>query len=80
MNEPVWITEEQLVECLDDALDQEGDIKIGYLTFSRSQILKELDPIAYGFSLGDYADMIAQDGEFVKGYTEPKDYGYEDLP
>lgn len=80
MPEPVWITEEQLLESFDDAIDQEGEVKIGYLTFSRSQILKELDPIAYDLSVGEYADMLAQDGEFVKDYTEPKDYGFEDLP
>lgn len=78
--EPEWITEEQLIECFDDALDQHEEIKVGYLTFYPSQVLKECDPIAYKLGLGDYADMIAQDGTFVEGWTDPKDYGYEDLP
>lgn len=34
-------------EIVDEILDSEGDIKIAGITFSRSYILKELDPIAY---------------------------------
>lgn len=42
------ITEEQY----DEMLDEQGDIHIGSLTYSPSQVLKEVDPIAYrcGFS------------------------------
>lgn len=43
------ITEEQY----DEMLDEEGPIHIGSLKFDRSQILKELDPIAYNCGLSD---------------------------
>jgi len=73
-----WISEDELEESFDDALDQQGEIKIGSLTFYPSQVLRKCDPIAYNIGLDEYADIIAQDGTFVEGYTEPKDYGYEE--
>ena len=36
-----------ILEMVDEMLDMEGDIKIGGITFSRSYILRKLDPIAY---------------------------------
>lgn len=38
---------EAIIEMIDEMLDCEGDVIIGNLTFSRSQIVKRLDPIAY---------------------------------
>ena len=38
---------EMIIEMVDEMLDCEGDVVIGNLTFSRSQIVKRLDPIAY---------------------------------
>lgn len=36
-----------VTEMVDELLDSEGEVKIGNLTYSRSQILKNVDPIAY---------------------------------
>jgi hypothetical protein len=38
---------EAIIEMIDEMLDCEGDVVIGNLTFSRSQIVKRLDPVAY---------------------------------
>ena len=38
---------EAIIEMIDEMLDCEGDVVIGNLTFSRSEIVKRLDPIAY---------------------------------
>jgi len=38
---------EMIIEMIDEMLDCEGDVIIGNLTFSRSQIVKRLDPVAY---------------------------------
>jgi len=38
---------ETIIEMVDEMLDCEGDVIIGNLTFSRSQIVKRLDPVAY---------------------------------
>jgi polyhydroxyalkanoate synthesis regulator phasin len=52
---------EMLEEMVDELLDMEGDVVIGNLTFSRSQIVKELDPIAYREMLNDMADSHIED-------------------
>jgi len=78
LSERNWITEDELEEAFDDALDQQDIIKIGSLTFSPSKVLRLCDPIAYRIGLDEYADIIAQDGTFVEGYTDPKEYGYDD--
>ncbi len=52
---------EMLEEMVDELLDSEGDVVIGNLTFSRSQIVKELDPIAYREMLNDMADAHIED-------------------
>ena len=36
-----------VTDMVDELLDSEGEVKIGNLTYSRSQILKSVDPIAY---------------------------------
>ena len=38
---------EMIIEMVDELLDMEGDVIIGNLTFSRSEIVRRLDPIAY---------------------------------
>lgn len=43
------ITEEQY----DEMLDEQGDVHIGSLTFSPSEIIKKLDPIAYRCGFND---------------------------
>lgn len=40
----------------DEALDSEGDIQVAGLTFSPSQIVKEMDPTAYRCGMNDYND------------------------
>ena len=73
-----WLTEDELYESFDDALDQQDPFKIGILTFYPSQILKNCDPIAYNLGLDEYADLLAGDGTFVEGYSHPTDYGYDE--
>ena len=34
-------------EMVDELLDSEGDVNIGNLSYSRSEVLKAVDPIAY---------------------------------
>lgn len=73
-----WLTEDELYESFDDALDQQDPFKIGILTYYPSQILKNCDPIAYRLGVDEYADLLAGDGTFVKDYTHPTDYGYDE--
>ena len=63
---------EMIEEMLDDALDCDGEVEIGSLTFSRSQIVRELDPIAYRMMLTDYADSMIQDLQYDLDRLDPE--------
>lgn len=63
------ITEGMLTEMYDEMLDEHGEVRIGTLTYSASEVLKAVDPIAYRTGLSDYADSLIQDGYEVEGYN-----------
>jgi hypothetical protein len=63
------LTEAQLTEMFDEALDEGRAVEIGTLTYSPSQVLKAVDPIAYRTGLADYADSLIRDGYTVEGYN-----------
>jgi hypothetical protein len=47
----------ELYDMYDEMLDECNDeIKIGYITFSPSRVLSELDPIAYSCGFSDWLD------------------------
>lgn len=45
-------------EQYDQMLNDTYEIKIGYLKFNASDVLKELDPTAYRCGLNDYIDSL----------------------
>lgn len=55
---------EMVEEMVDEMLDMEGDVVIGGLSFSRSRIVKQLDPIAYRIMVKEYADSRILDLEY----------------
>ena len=55
---------EMILEMVDELLDSEGDVIIGNLTFSRSQIVKECDPIAYSMIVQDVVDSHIADLQY----------------
>lgn len=63
------MTEDELIAGFNDALDSQGDIKIGGLTYTPSQVLEAVDPIAYRVGLSDYADSLSEDYR-IEGYTD----------
>lgn len=56
MSQFTKISETEAYESYDEMLDSFGEVKIGSLTFLPSQIVKELDPIAYSVGFDDYCD------------------------
>lgn len=54
-----------------EMLDEQGDIEIGTLSFSPSDVLREMDPIAYRTGLLDYVDGL--DIEDDEEYAELKE-------
>jgi chromosome segregation ATPase len=58
-------------ELFNEALDEQGDIKIGNLTYSPSHVLKQVDPTAYRCGLIDYTDSVFTDNP--SAYPEYKE-------
>ena len=52
---------EMIREMVDELLDMDGDINIAGNIFSRSDILKSLDPTAYRILCIDTADALIED-------------------
>lgn len=47
---------DDILEMVDEMLDGEGDVIIGNLSFSRSEIVKRLDPTAYRIIVNEMID------------------------
>ena len=63
---------EMIEEMVDDLLDMDGDVVIGNLTFSRSAIVREMDPIAYSMMCSEYADSHIEDLQYEMECLDPE--------
>ena len=54
-------TAESLEEAFCEAMDQDGPVTILGISFDRSYILKEMDPIAYDTELANFMDAMGFD-------------------
>ena len=52
---------DMIEEMVDELLDMEGTVEIAGSIFSRSAILRELDPTAYRMLCNDTADALIED-------------------
>ncbi len=50
-------------DMFDDMLDEEGEIHIGSLTYSKSWTLKQIDPTAYRTGVNELEDSLMEDFE-----------------
>jgi len=64
---------EAIIEMIDEMLDCEGDVVIGNLTFSRSQIVKRLDPIAYREMCLDIVNSQIEDLQYDLERSDDED-------
>ncbi len=55
---------DDILEMVDEMLDMDGPVMIGSLEFSKSQILKRLDPIAYREVCLDYINSHIEDLQY----------------
>lgn len=69
---------EMIIEMVDEILDIEGDVIIGNLTFSRSEIVKRLDPIAYRELALDIVNTHIEDLEYDLQRMDPE-FDSEDM-
>jgi hypothetical protein len=74
---------EQLEGCIteyvdnnyDDLLDEDNEeYRIGYLTFSASEVLKNCDPVAYRCGFSDYESEVLEEAE-----NELENSGYYEI-
>ena len=77
------ISERMAEEMYDEMLDDcEGPVELCGMTYSASQVLREVDPVAYRCGFNDYVDSLTHDDIFVEGLTEdemePEDDGQPD--
>ena len=54
-------------EMLDDC---EGPVELCGMTYSASEVLREVDPVAYRCGFNDYVDSLTEEDVFVEGLTE----------
>ena len=64
---------EAIIEMIDEMLDCEGDVVIGNLTFSRSQIVKRLDPVAYREMALDIVNSQIEDLQYDLERSDDED-------
>lgn len=67
MTNYAYNTEGDLVDAedlYDEALDGDGEVEVGGLTFYPSRIIRELDPTAYRCGFNDYMDSCYQDESY----------------
>jgi hypothetical protein len=62
-----------IIEMVDEMLDMEGDVIIGNLTFSRSHIVKRLDPIAYRQMALDIVNSQIEDLQYDLERSDDED-------
>ena len=65
------VTESQARDMFDDMLNDIYDVTvIGDIKFYPSQILREMDPIAYQCRFNDYVNSLVDSEIFVRGLTD----------
>lgn len=58
--------ESDLWEQYKEWLDEQEEITIGYLTYSVSQVLEAVDPIAFRVGFNDYIDFMEISDDQIK--------------
>jgi hypothetical protein len=65
------MTQQELNDSFDETLDEVTElVKIGNLTYTPSEVLKKVDPIAYRVSVDEHADWLLEDNPDleIEGY------------
>lgn len=65
------VSRDEVEEHFDDVLNDSYEwTQIGILKFAPSDILRDLDPIAYRVSISDHHSMLIEDGVIVEELEE----------
>ena len=60
-------SESDIRDMFNESLDEQGEIKIGRLSYSPSWVLEQVDSTAYRIGLSEYEDMLLEDFEYEEG-------------
>jgi hypothetical protein len=63
----------EIMEMVDDMLDLAPGVLIGTLHFSKSQILKRLDPVAYREVCIEYVNSHIEDLQYDMDHSDDED-------
>ena len=72
------MTQNDILEMVDEMIDCDGDIVIGNLTFSRSDIVRKCDPTAYRIMVNEIIDSHIEDLEYDLQRMDPE-FDSEDM-
>ena len=65
------ISEREATELFEDVLDDTNPmVKVGYLSFMPSMVLRELDPVAYREDFILFCDSLVDSDIYVEDYTD----------
>ena len=65
------ISEREATELFEDVLDDTNPtVKVGYLSFMPSMVLRELDPVAYREDFLLFCDSLVDSDIYVEDYTD----------
>jgi len=62
----------EILEMVDDLLDSDGEVVIGNLIFSRSDIVRKLDPTAYRIMVLEVVDSLIEDLQYDLDRLDPE--------
>jgi hypothetical protein len=62
----------EILEMVDDLLDSDGEVVIGNLIFSRSDIVRKLDPTAYRIMVCEVVDSLIEDLQYDLDRLDPE--------
>lgn len=62
---------DDILDMVDEMIDCDGEVKIGNLLFSRSEIVKRLDPTAYRIMVTEIVDSRLEDLEYDLERLDP---------
>jgi hypothetical protein len=63
---------DDILEMVDEMIDCDGEVRIGNLLFSRSEIVKRLDPTAYRIMVNEIIDSQIEDLEYEIDHLDPE--------
>ena len=63
---------EMVLDMVDELIDSEGEVTIGNLIFSRSEIVKRCDPTAYRIMCNEIVDSMIEDLQYDLDRLDPE--------